>query len=111
MKEKERRKKLILTLEEGMAEAKDIMNRQAEEIERLKEINQFLRDNITGNAEITLRNNIEDINNAKREEIMRFGNIVMNKIDDGEIVHSFGVASVMMEELEKLDEMRKGGVK
>ena len=105
MKEKERRKKLILTLEEGMAEAKDIMNRQAEEIERLKEINQFLRDNITGNAEITLRNRIEDINNAKREEIMRFGNIVMNKIDDGEIVHSFDVASVMMEELEKLDEI------
>lgn len=105
MKEKERRKKLILTLEESMAEAKDIMNRQAEEIERLKEINQFLRDNITGNAEITLKNSIEDINNAKREEIMRFGNIVMNKIDDGEIVHSFDVASVMMEELEKLDEI------
>lgn len=105
MKEKERRKKLILTLEEGMAEAKDIMNRQAEEIERLKEINQFLRDNITGNAEITLRNSIEEINNAKREEIMRFGNIVMNKIDDGEIVNSFDVASVIMEELEKLDEI------
>lgn len=105
MKEKERRKKLILTLEEGMAEAKDIMNRQAEEIERLKEINQFLRDNITGNAEITLRERLEDINNAKREEIMRFGNIVMNKIDAGEIVNSFDVASVMMEELEKLDEI------
>lgn len=104
MKEKERRKKLILTLEEGMAEAKDIMNRQAEEIERLKEINQFLRDNITGNAEIVLRERLEDINNAKREEIMRFGNIVMNKIDDGEIVHSFDVSLVMFEELEKLDE-------
>lgn len=104
MKEKERRKKLILTLEEGIAEAKDIMNRQAEEIERLKEINQFLRDNITGNAEIVLRERLEDINNAKREGIMRFGNIVMNKIDDGEIVNSFDVTSVMMEELEKLDE-------
>ena len=104
MKEKERRKKLILTLEEGMAEAKDIMNRQAEEIERLKEINQFLRDNITGNAKIVLRERLEDINNAKREEIMRFGNIVMNKIDDGEIVHYFDVAAVMMEELEKLNE-------
>lgn len=106
MKETERRKKLIKSLEEGIAEAKGIINHQAEEIERLREINQFLRDNITGNAEFALRDRLDDIRLAKHETILKFGNIIMDKMDDGEIIQSFDVASVVLEELEKLDERR-----
>ena len=104
MKETERRKKLIKSLEEGIAEAKSIINHQAEEIERLREINQFLRDNITGNAEITAWNRFKEIKNAKYEAVMRFGKTVVEKMYDDEIRNCYDIEEELYEELKRIEE-------
>ena len=93
-----------LEMEEKETKEDEIINRQKAEIERLREINQFLRDNITGNAEITVRDRLEDIRKAKCEAIKEFGKLVINNIDDGLITHSIDIVNLVAEEVERIED-------